>query len=159
MEKNERKYYTYMDIVDGKNDQKYVFTDLLITRLESKTTEDGKKVLSGSAAISNCEKKLSKAFGKEVYAKDGTVWADVSFWEDQAERLEKLLKGGDKVKVILTGRISLREWNTANGEPRQRVRINVNSWNANGRPAASNGATSEAQVETQTDAPNDECPF
>ena len=125
----EKKFYTFIDIQDGTDGTKNCTTVVTLTKPEMKDLGDGKKILHCNAAISNQKNALSKALGSEIYAsEDGTVWADVNFWNERADRMEKFVGDRTKVKVLICGKLSLRKWTAEDGSPRHRVQISVNNW-------------------------------
>ena len=155
---NEKKYYTWMDIAEGKDGQKLITVELTLSRPDLRDLQEGKKVLSCSAAISNGEQRIGKALGTELKAQDGTLWVEVQFWNDIADRFQKFLNGREKIRAIICGRLSLRTWTAKDGSPAQRVQISASNWRAldKASPAASDGAATEAPAEPGMTV---ECPF
>lgn len=152
---NEKKYYTFTDITDGPDNVKNITADLTLTRPEVRELQDGKKVLTCSAAFSNQTKALSKALGVELQDNNGTVWVDVQFWEDHADRFQKFLNDREKVRVIVCGRLNKRTWTTKSGEQANRVQISVRNWNAVYTPSvpATSAASNDAVVDDGQDEP------
>lgn len=127
------KYRTMVSLSNcvGKEGNKYVncTATLSLIDFESRTTESGKTVVSCSGCINKRGKLLSSFLGKEIEEKEnGAVWCDVTFWENKAERITKLLKGENKIRVFITGTISLREFTKSDGNPGQKVVINATDW-------------------------------
>ena len=144
----ERKFFTFLNITEGKDDVKNCTVALTLTRPELRELQDGKKVLTCPAAISNRDKILSDALGTEIKSDNDTVWCDVQFWNVLAERFQKFLGERDKVRVIICGRLSLRTWTAKDGTPAQRVQISANDWFA--LPTA----TATTATATVADQPN-----
>ena len=131
MTETTKKYFTFLDVTDGPDGTKNCTTVVTLTRPELRELSEGKKVLSCAAPITNRDQFLNKVLNAQLVAggtNNDTVWADVEFWNALAERFQKFLGDRDKVKVLLCGRLSLREWATEDGQKRQRVRISVNNW-------------------------------
>lgn len=125
---NEKKFYTFVNITEGTEGTHNITAALTLTHPDYKELTSGKKVLTTSAAFSNREKMLSDALGTELKGQDGTLWADVNFWDNMAERFQKFLNGRDKVRLIVCGRLTLRKWTTKDGVEANRVQIAVNDW-------------------------------
>ena len=155
----EKKYYTFIDITDGPDAVKNITTELILTRPENREVGNGNKVLTCSAAFSNQTKALSKALGTEIRDNDGAVWADIQFWNDAATRFEKFLNGREKVKLILCGRLTLRTWETKNGEPAQRVCVSVRNWKDQHMTASPTTSESENFSDIASETDTDDMPF
>ena len=123
-----KKYYTFLNITEGKDGVKNCTVVLTLTRPELRNLQDDKKVLSCAAAISNRDKALADALGVEIQSQDGTVWCDVQFWNALADRFQKFMGERDKIRVVVCGRLSLRTWTGKDGNPAQRVQISANDW-------------------------------
>ena len=80
---------------------------------------------SGAAVASFRIASTPRTFNKETNGwKDGeTLWLTCSVWRDQAEHVaESLTKG---MRVIVTGRLKSRQWETREGEKRTSIEIDV----------------------------------
>ena len=122
-----KKYYTFLNVTDGLEGVKNCTTIVTLSNFEMKDLEDGKKVLHCVAPVTNRDKALATALGAEITSKDDTVWVDVNFWNERAERFQKFVGDRKTVRVVLCGRLSLRKW-TVEGTEKQRVQIAGNDW-------------------------------
>lgn len=152
----ERKFYSFLNITDGTDGVKNCTVALTLTRPELRELQDGKKVLTCPAAITNRSKILSNALGCEVKAQEDTVWVDVQFWNTLAERFQKFLGDRTKARVVICGRLSIRKWTAKDGTEAQRVQISVNDWYNLPTPAGTEAPAAEAPTVEATD---EELPF
>ena len=129
----DQKYYTFLSANNcvGKEGNKYVGCTVVLTvsNIEHKTTEAGKELATGRGCINNRAKILESFLGKKIIeGDDGAVWCDVTFWEQRAERIKKLLNGENKVRLCITGTLSLNEFTKNDGETGQRIVVNATDW-------------------------------
>lgn len=146
MAETTKKYYTFLNITDGPDGIKNVTTIVTLSKPEMKELQDGKKVFHCVAPISNRDKAIANALGCEITPDNDTVWVDVSFWNERADRAEKFFGGRDKVKVVLCGRLSVRKWKAEDGTERQRVQISANDWTGLPSTNAASAKKEEADV-------------
>ena len=124
----EKKFYSFLNVTDGPDGIKNCTTAVTLIHPELKDLGDGKKVLTCNASLSNREKMLASVLGCDIVHNDGTVWIDVQFWNNLAERFQKFLGDRDKVRVVLCGRLSVRKWTADDGTEKQKVQISANDW-------------------------------
>lgn len=126
-----KRFFTFLDVTDGPDGTKYCTTIVTLTRPEFKELAEGKKVLTCAAPITNRDQFLNKVLNAQLVPggnnKD-TIWVDVEFWNALADRFQKFLGERDRIRVLVCGRLSLREWSSEDGQKRQRVRISANNW-------------------------------
>lgn len=101
---------------------------------ELKVTAEGKPFLNVSLASSRWDRGQNGGKGAEV-----TIWYNVSFWEKDAERAERLISEG-ATKLIVTGRIMQRSYKTKDGREGVSLEIRPSdfdvAYNASGRKRA-----------------------
>ena len=127
---SENKFYSFLNgnrcvTRDGK-EYIGVTTTVIHNRIERKDV-NGKKLVSARAAISNRTRTVANLLGVDLPDEE-TLWVDVTFWEDRAERFDRFLGDRDKVRVVLCGSLSSREYERQDGTKGIGVSINVNDW-------------------------------
>ena len=125
---NEKKFYSFLNVTDGPDGTKNCTTVVTLSRPELKQLQEEKKVLNCSAPLTNRDKALSAALGCEITSTNDTVWVDVNFWNDLADKFQKFIGDREKVRVVLCGRLSVRKWKTEDGKERCKPQISVNDW-------------------------------
>lgn len=87
-------------------------TGRLTRNLELKKTNSGKSVISTNIAVNGIKD-------------DDTQFIDVVFWDKTAETLEKYCNKGSQIGV--TGRLTLRSWETKDGQKRTTAEVQVSN--------------------------------
>lgn len=131
--------YTFLNMVEanGKNDKKFINVTVGSVLLKFETHEsNGKKFVTATMPINGRAKAINGRFGTN-YAENDTIWANVVFWEDRADRFLKMMdKLGkpDRVRLVVVGAIGKNEFQKKDGSTGVTVRINVNDWMLIGSP-------------------------
>lgn len=87
-------------------------TGRLTRNLELKKTNSGKSVISTNIAVNG-------------FREDDTQFIDVVFWDKTAETLEKFCGKGSQIGV--TGRLTMRNWETKDGQKRTTAEVQVSN--------------------------------
>ena len=131
MENTERKYYTFFNANKcvGTNGEFVGITTIVTLSNIQKKDVNGKTLVTARTRISNRSKTMSAVLGSEIHAEeDGSVWCDVTFWEDRAERFLRYVGDRERVRIVLIGAMSLRTFTRADETEGQSVTINATDW-------------------------------
>jgi hypothetical protein len=128
----EKKYYSFFNTNKciGSNGGEYVGVTTQVTVSNFKDKVVGDTVLvSGRAPITNRAGIISSVLGKEFTPdENGNIWVNVNFWGDKAEQFKKFLNGREKVRLVVVGSLTYREFTRNDGEPGLDVSIRVLDW-------------------------------
>ena len=104
---NQYTFLNMKDCIDYNGNQCHGITleAKVINPTDLTTSKTGKPVISFKTPITGRTKLLEKELGIKVPEKDGTVWAEVTFWNRTAERLNKFLDAVENCALIVTGTI------------------------------------------------------
>lgn len=127
----EKKYYTFFKANKciGTNGEFIGVTTIVTLYNIQKKDVNGKTLVTARTKISNQAKAMSAALGAEIHAnEDGSVWCDVQFWEDRAERFLRYVGERERVKVVIVGAMNLRTFTKVDETEGQSVTINATDW-------------------------------
>jgi single-strand DNA-binding protein len=103
------------------------------------TRDPSMRATPGGTAVGELGLAVSDSYkDKEGGSVDRTCFVDVVVWGRQAETCVEFLKKGSK--VLVEGRLQLDQWQTEQGEKRQRLRVRAQRVQFVGRPAGAGGA-------------------
>jgi single-strand DNA-binding protein len=89
--------------------------------------------------------------------KENTCFVDVTVWQKQAEHCAEYLKKGRE--VFVEGRLSLDQWQTAEGQKRSKLKVTaMNVQFLGGRPSGSSGGPGGARGAAAEEPPVEEPP-
>lgn len=131
MENTERKYYTFFNANEcvGNNGNFVGVTTIVTLSNIQKKDVNGKALVTARTRISNRAKAMSAVLGTEIQADaDGSVWCDVTFWEDRADRFLRYVGDRERARVVLVGTMTTRTFNRADGTENKTVSINAMDW-------------------------------
>lgn len=121
----EKKYYTFF----GNG----TVMDVTLSNVQTKNI-DGKQLVTARACVSNRAQAISKLLDKEITPDDkGNVWIDVCFWEDKAERFLKFIGDRDRVRVVVVGNLTSKEFSKKDGSHGVAITLNAITWETIGQ--------------------------
>ena len=127
----EKKFYTTMKTFPcvGKNNAPYtgITVVLALSNIQQKDA-NGKKLVTARGAINNRTKLLNQALGTSFPETDETVWVDVNFWEERADRFLKFLGDREKVLVGIMGSASARKFKRTDETEGESIAITADDW-------------------------------
>ena len=95
--------------------------DSTVTVVGNVTRDPEIRYTAGGAAVASFGVAVSRRFKRDEQWEEQTSFFDVSVWREQAENIvESITKGA---RVIVTGRLEQRSWETDSGETRSKVEI------------------------------------
>lgn len=154
----EKKFYTnikFFPCVDKNNAPYNGITVVLSLSNVQKKTVNEKNLVTARGAINNRTKLINQTLGTAFPETDETVWVDVNFWEDRADRFVKFLGDREKVLVCIMGTARGRTFKKADETDGYAMTINADDWFVmNGAGSAPKGP--EASVPTVND---DDLPY
>ena len=113
-------------------------TGRLTRNLELKKTNSGKSVVSTNIAVNG-------------FKEDDTHFIDVVFWDKTAEVLEKHCGKGSQIGV--TGRLTMRKWETKDGQSRTSAEVQVSNLTLLGSKSDTPRVTQDIAPEDIDDKP------
>ena len=131
MENKEKKYYSFFNANKcvGTNGEFVGVTTIVTLSNIQKKDVNGKAVVNARARISNRSRTMEAVLGAPVQADaDGSVWVDVAFWEDRAERFMRYVGDRERVRVVLVGTMLQRTFTKNDGTEGKAVVINATDW-------------------------------
>ena len=158
----EKKNFTTIKLYPciSKNDSRYTGVTVVATISNIQVKDaNGKQLVTARAAINNRTKLLNKELGTSYPETTETIWADVNFWEDRAERFQKFLGDRPKAWLCLMGTISARKFAKQDGTEGESIVITVDDWFGLG--GGNNSAPKDAapQPTIPTLNPDDDLPY
>lgn len=132
---NEKKFYTPINLKRciGKNEQPYIGVTVMgiphKVDDELRSIGEGKTVVSFRMSIQNrtpyIEKMLEDTPDTDA---TGTTWAQVSFFNERADRFLKFMAKHPKPMLVITGAMSINGWDDRDGGPHKTVRISADDF-------------------------------
>lgn len=159
-ESNQRKYWSFMEIVKAKSKNgefNHITVKGPLCNGERRYTNDGKAVYSGSIPVNNRAKALNYALGTNFPENDETHWLNVSFWDTNADRIEKFLNGRKSAQIIVCGSIKVNNYQDRNGQNQIGLNVSVSNWTSaggNSSESSESGEQSDSQSNNQRSAAN-----
>ena len=143
----EKKFYTTIKAFPciAKNDTRYtgVTAVLGLSNIQQKDA-NGKKLVTARAAINNRTKFLNTTLGCAFPETDETVWVDVNFWEDRADRFAKFIGDREKALVCVMGTISAHKFQRQDGSDGYSITVTGDEWFGMGGNSASKTDASQS---------------
>jgi len=125
---------------------------------ELKFTNSGKAVLN--ARVADTPRRRDQNGNWEDAGE--TLWVDVSVWGEDAEQLAEWI-GDKRGRVTVTGRLGIRSYQTKQGENRQQVTLNADSFHLhapkNSQPQQQSSGWGQAPAQDAWGGASDVAPF
>lgn len=131
MENNNKKYYSFIALNKCVSDKgasyNAITAELLLTNIKFQEV-NGKSLCTARASISNRTKMLNSFFGSNFPENEESVWVDVNFWEERADRIKKFVGDKTRLHLVVAGSATLRKFDKKDGTPGEAITISVNDW-------------------------------
>lgn len=133
MANNNKKRYTFLNCIHAVSSKgtNYISATVegYLCKPEVRTAGD-KFLVTGSMPINNRSKSINAAVGTAFPEDQETIWVEVNFWEQRAERFQKLLakSNASSIHMVMVGSLSKRTYTGKDGNEKAKVVLTVNDW-------------------------------